>query len=327
MMNYKIISTTKLPLPILSLQITQGCNLACLHCDFQRGFRENKNSRPLHMSSDLFENVLGQYARYEQTPEKYITLSVGGEPMFHPKFLDLAKRVDIAGITFGFDTNATKLDTPTIKALLEMSSFKRIIFSIDGASSKVYESIRVGAKLEQVKANVLNFLRLAQEYGRTDIISRVNMVLQEQNQEEANDIIEFWTPKVAQVNISVLRVGTKFVNPNWMPDKRVACNFPTDYMRVLTDGSVVVCVIDDNYVSTLGSLKDNSLEDIWNGLEYQKLRASHNDGNYGYLQICEDCDAWAGRFQANEHKQFSPTITLGIRPANIIAFQTKPNPL
>ena len=82
--------------------------------------------------------------------------------------------------------------------------------------------------------------------------------------------------------------------------------------------------IDDNYVSKLGSFKDASLEDIWNGLEYQKLRAAHNDGNYGYLPICEDCDAWAGRFQAKEHKPFSETITTGIRPANIVAFQTKP---
>ena len=307
----------------LSLQITQSCNFACLQCDFQRNIRSISNTRPVDMSRALFSSIIEQYQAYTQQSPKTVVLSAGAEPMMHPFFLDLCKEVDTAGIFFSFDTNASKLDKNIAKELLSLPKFKRITFSVDGFSATVFESIRRGGNFEEITGNILNFLEIASNYDRTDLWIEVNMVLQEKNKHEADKVIEYWIKQVSQVNISTLRQGTSYESPNWLPKDRTPCDFLDNYLRVLTDGSVVVCCIDDQFVSKIGDISKQSLEEIWNGEEYQKLREAHVAGDYGYLPICLDCQAWAGFYQARNFHSVSDEITIGYRPVNIVAFKIK----
>ncbi|MDD5456961.1 MAG: radical SAM/SPASM domain-containing protein, partial [Candidatus Margulisbacteria bacterium] len=321
MIKYKLVSFIKIALPTLSVQITQACNYSCIHCDFQKSIRMTMNQRPLHMSLELFHKIVEQYQAYAPNTLRHVSLSAGGEPMMHPSFNEICRYLDRAGISFGFDTNASKLDFPTATGLLSLPHFKRIVFSVDGFSADVYEAIRRGGNFENVIENIRNFLALAGYYDRKDITTRINMVLQSKNVHEVENMISYWTPQVSQVNISVLRKGTRFISPNWLPAERKSCDFLRNYMRILTDGTVIVCCIDDQFVSFIGNFNESSLEDIWNGPEYQKLRAAHDSGDYGYFPVCSDCDAWAGFYPAREFRQFSDTITVGVRPANIIAFK------
>lgn len=324
-MNYKTISLQNLPLPTLSIQITKACNYSCLQCDFQRSIRTSKDKSPTHMPVEYFSEILNQYKSYPQNMTKKVVLSAGAEPMMHPQFIDICRLLDQAGISFTFDTNVSLLDIEKSKMLLSFQWFKRIAFSVDGFTPNVFESIRRGSSHNLVVNNILNFLSLAKEYGRNDVVTEVNMVLQEKNAHEVEKIILYWTPLVSQVNISSLRIGTKYASPNWLPDERTSCNFLRKYMRILTDGKVVFCCIDGKFSSEIGDMNTSSLEEIWNGKEYQKLREAHDSGNYGYLPICDDCQAWAGFYQPRDIRNLNDSIMLGTRPVNIVATRINKN--
>jgi sulfatase maturation enzyme AslB (radical SAM superfamily) len=274
------------------------------------------------MPLDLFHKLVEQYKTYIPNSPKSITLSAGAEPMVHPYFLELCEEIDQANIAFTFDTNATLMNSRMAEKLLSFKQFKRVAFSLDGYTANVYESIRRGAKFDKVVGNILNFLDLCEKCQRTDIKVEINMVLQDKNAHQVEDYILFWTPKVSQVKISALRNGTTFENPNWLPSERMPCNFLFDYMRVLTDGSVMVCCIDDKFTSKIGDTNIHTLAEIWNGENYRRLRESHENGDYGYFSICASCDAWAGFYPPRYFSQLTPDITLGKRPVNLVAFKT-----
>ena len=194
-----------------------------------------------------------------------------------------------------------------------------MFFSIDGASPEIYEASRNGANFERVHTNVLGFLNLAKRMERRDLHTRVNMVLQERNQDEADSFIRYWAPKVSQVNVSSLRVGTKVINPRFMPQERTPCRFLWEHSRVLTDGSVVICCVDDKFTSVIGDLRDNGLAEIWRGTEYEKIRARHLKGDFSDPEICKHCDSWAGFLPARSSRLSLPCTVISERPANLVA--------
>lgn len=310
---------SNLNLPNLSVQINQDCNLACAHCGFQAHLRRHANDRPLNMGVAFFEEIIGQYRSYAQERPKYLSLSAGGEPLMHPAFLALCERADRAGLPFGLDTNATLLNGETARALLSLPHFKRIVFSIDGFKSETYESIRRGADFDAVHAQVIEFLRLARQCGRGDLHTRVNMVLQERNAGETEEFIRYWAGRVSQVNVSSLRVGTRIINPRFLPAERSPCRFLWDYTRVLTDGRVVICCVDDKFTSVIGDLRDQRLAELWQGARYRELRERQTHGDFSDPAMCSECTAWAGFLPGRKSTLMPPCTVVEERPANLVA--------
>lgn len=308
-----------LGLPNLSVQLNRNCNFACAHCGFQSHFRETHSSRPMYISVDLFTEIVDKYRSLEQRETRFLSLAAGSEPLLHPAFLDLCHYANRCDVDFGFDTNASLLAQDVSRGLLAMRSFKRIVFSVDSLVPETYAAIRVGGHLYEVRQNVLDFLRLAKNAGRDDIHSRVNIVEQFANRHEIDDFIRYWAPHVSQVNVIQQRYGTRVPRPHWQPEKRLACGFLYNHMRILTDGTVIVCCVDDSFESVIGSVTASSLADIWRGPMYESLRARQQAGDFSGLAICRDCNCWTGFLRPRVYRRLQPDIVLGERPLGIVA--------
>lgn len=132
------------------------CNLRCLMCGFSDP-RVEKLTR-YDMPSELFAKIAADvFPR-----ANYLALSCLTEPFMTRDFLsrlDLVKRyaVPVTEII----TNGTLLNTRRIRKLIEIP-ISRIGISLDGATARTYESIRIGAKFTEV----LNNIRLLQEMKR-----------------------------------------------------------------------------------------------------------------------------------------------------------------
>jgi radical SAM protein with 4Fe4S-binding SPASM domain len=63
-------------------------------------------------------------------------------------------------------------------------------------------------------------------------------------------------------------------------------------MAVLTNGKAVPCCRDYDYEIDVGSLAEQSLEEVWGGERYERLRRLHAEGQWDRLPICNDCDTW-----------------------------------
>ncbi|MGB9785289.1 MAG: radical SAM protein, partial [Fervidicoccaceae archaeon] len=84
----------------LYLEITSRCNLNCKMC-----FKQYWEDKDGDMSSELFMKILEDA---EEFPELRMIIFGGiGEPLVHPKFLEMMREVKRRGHALGITTNGT----------------------------------------------------------------------------------------------------------------------------------------------------------------------------------------------------------------------------
>src|SRR5208337_5402262 len=84
-------------------QITNECNLACLHCIEESG---PGKAFPDELSD---EQVFGVLRQIVEMDIPYLSFS-GGEPMLHPRFFDMVAYVCDHGVQLKVETNGNYLD-------------------------------------------------------------------------------------------------------------------------------------------------------------------------------------------------------------------------
>ena len=69
------------------------------------------------------------------------------------------------------------------------------------------------------------------------------------------------------------------------------CEYPWTSLSVMADGSVVPCTQDYDVEMVLGNVREQTLEEIWNGEKYREFRRMHITGEFpkGY-KCSERCD-------------------------------------
>lgn len=116
-------------------QLTNECNLACLHCIEESG--PGKAFRDELSRAQIFE-ILDQLAA-KDVP--YLSLS-GGEPMLHPLFFEMVEYICASGTQLKIETNGHHLD-PDSCARLKGLGVKAVQVSLDGATRETFNRMRV----------------------------------------------------------------------------------------------------------------------------------------------------------------------------------------
>jgi MoaA/NifB/PqqE/SkfB family radical SAM enzyme len=116
-------------------QITNECNLACLHCIEESG--PGKAFKDELDDVQLFR-VLAQLMDNEVP---YLSFS-GGEPMVHPRFFDMAEYVCSRGAELKIETNGHYLTQDNCERMKRLG-VKAVQVSLDGASRATFNRMRV----------------------------------------------------------------------------------------------------------------------------------------------------------------------------------------
>jgi MoaA/NifB/PqqE/SkfB family radical SAM enzyme len=129
-------------------QITNECNLACLHCIEESGpgkaFKDELGR----------EEVLGVIDQLMEHEVPYLSFS-GGEPMLHPHFFEMVERVTSRGSQLKIETNGHYL-TPENCARLKELDVKAVQVSLDGASSATFGRMRVRGEFDKTVQGIRN---------------------------------------------------------------------------------------------------------------------------------------------------------------------------
>jgi MoaA/NifB/PqqE/SkfB family radical SAM enzyme len=123
-------------------QITNECNLACLHCIEESG---PGKAFPDELSKDEVFDVLGQMIAC-QVP--YLSFS-GGEPMGHPHFFEMAEYVCSCGGHLKVETNGHYLGPEVCRRLADIG-VQAVQVSLDGASRESFNRMRVRGDFDRV---------------------------------------------------------------------------------------------------------------------------------------------------------------------------------
>jgi len=129
-------------------QITNECNLACLHCIEESGpgkafSDELDREGALRVVDELMANEV-----------PYLSFS-GGEPMLHPHFFEMVERVTSRGSQLKIETNGHYLD-PENCARLAALEVKAVQVSLDGATSATFGRMRVRGEFDRTIQGIRN---------------------------------------------------------------------------------------------------------------------------------------------------------------------------
>ncbi len=127
-------------------QITNECNLACLHCIEESG--PGKAFRDELSETEIF----GVLAQLMDGEVPYLSFS-GGEPMLHTRFFEMVEYVCGRGGQLKIETNGHYLSAENCRRLAELG-VKAVQVSLDGASRETFNRMRVRGDFDCTVAGI-----------------------------------------------------------------------------------------------------------------------------------------------------------------------------
>jgi pyrroloquinoline quinone biosynthesis protein E len=311
----KPITNPFLPFSI-DIEPTIRCNLKCPSCQSPMIKREK-----MDLSFSLFKEILDQIPTLLE-----IKITGMGEPLLNNDFfkmVDYAQRKNISVFSF---SNGKIIDKEVATQIIE-SGLREITISIDGATPKTHNRIRVGSNLEQV-LEAVKLLVFSRGRSRYPIIS-IWFVGRKSNIHELPDLLDickklkvdyltfqhdltFWGKEkwrrlmkedaldrnikfgeqiIKEAIKKAHYLGLKFIHfqkNKFHPKPGKQCYWPWQSCFVATNGEVVpCCLIADPQVKSLGDLSKERFRDVWNCKDYQEFRKMIRECRIP--DFCKDC--------------------------------------
>ncbi len=279
------------PVPLVDqIELTNYCPMQCRFCP--RGV-PGEISRPQgKMNFILFQSLLEQLPRGQQYYH-YLELNLMGESLLHPEVDRFVEAVARCGILPELSVNPSML-TPELSRRLLGAGIARLVISLDGINNEMLMGLRgKSANYDKAAANLYALLNIAEECTNPPqiVIQMIDFV---RNRGQQKEFLETWgnTGKPFVVAyIKPLDGADPDTGQRNSTSPRFLCTYPFSSVSVLWDGSVVPCCRDAKGQYILGNLNENSLEEIWNGDQAERLRDAYRNDEFGDSHLCKDC-AW-----------------------------------
>ena len=136
----------------LYIETTNICNIDCVTC-----MRNSWLVDEGLMSDETFDHILASLERIG--PPLSLTFMGIGEPLAHPRTVDMIARIKALGMRVEMVSNGTLLTEKRARGLIE-AGLDVLWISIDGAKPESYADVRLGAQLPLVLENLERFRRL-----------------------------------------------------------------------------------------------------------------------------------------------------------------------
>jgi MoaA/NifB/PqqE/SkfB family radical SAM enzyme len=128
------------------VEATNKCNLNCSTC-----MRNVWDVKFGHMTEETFECILASFQDLPNKPELFF--GGYGEPLSHPRILDMIQRAKGLGHRVSLITNGTLLTEQVAYRLIELK-LDMLWVSMDGASPECYMDVRLGDALPRIIENL-----------------------------------------------------------------------------------------------------------------------------------------------------------------------------
>jgi MoaA/NifB/PqqE/SkfB family radical SAM enzyme len=278
----------------------------------------------LDLPIERLERILGQMPELERTK-----LMGAGEPLLHPLFFDIVRRIKRRHIRVWTITNGTTLHRPEVQRQILESGLDELWVSIDGAKPETHARSKDGADLNRILEGVK---RLVEQRGHS---KRPRLATEctgnPENLAELPDILDLvadlgfeeltyvtqpsswgrdsliprlketrlqlesqeFTRQIEEVRQRARRrgVGLKlWAAHRFSPERR--CFWPWESCFISAGGYVTSCAVTtDPSLRSFGRVDDTPFKIIWNSSQYQDLRRAHREKSIPALcRLCYGLD-------------------------------------
>ncbi|MCF6154399.1 MAG: radical SAM protein [Candidatus Brocadia sp.] len=295
----------------IQIEITNRCNYTCGMCP-----RESFNLPEKDISLDLFQKIIDRLElRYN------ITLTGWGEPLLHPKLMDMIVYTKVKGHYVGMTTNGLLLASFIDRIIDTVDKLTISLDNIEGGSevidghpsNKVVQKnieflmkyrgdktkptvtiqITMHAKRQcldtirfagEVGADRVYLVRLNNPLGNSDF-KRPSLEEELEIYKESEEIAKKYGLQVdnnyTAFDNGLLRLLYKRLRPVMYRFDKY-CPKPYDYLYINIDGKATPCCDLPRY--EVGNILKQSIDEIWHGENMQYFREHQND-------VCGNCDA------------------------------------
>ncbi|MFQ5955049.1 MAG: radical SAM/SPASM domain-containing protein [Kiloniellales bacterium] len=285
--------STQAPLPVpevperLLLDLHGACNLRCPMCllhgsDDRDAVKAKIGTMTVDQAREIMDEVM--HASPLMQP------SMWGEPLLARELRAHVSDMKKRGITVAMNTNGLTLTEALARFFVEVK-LDSIFFSLDSTTPETLKKVRGVDKLDKIKRNLMMMLRVRGDatYPRIG----VSFTVQEENQHELDEFVDYWTRIV-----DVVRVGAVYEDGRLtgikVPDKRVPCHALYQTMPIHSNGDVSICCFDSFGTEVMGNVFAEGVEAVWHGERFGRVRHFHETGQWDKVPFCKNCNAWAG---------------------------------
>jgi len=283
--NYYENNQTLPDFPIyLIIEPVSACNLRCPFChQVDDNFTNNKKMMG-SMDFSLFKKIIDEAS---DSGTNAITLTCRGEPTLHPQIGEMLEYCSGKFLELKMNTNATRLNEKLIHQILK-SGMTDLVFSVDSYFKEEFESLRVGAIFEDVLNNIKKFKEIREKfYPNSSCVTRVSGV--NVGKQDPVKFKEFWEQYVDYV-VMVKMLQRWDIYKNRKEDAgKGFCHYLGRSLSIYFDGAVIPCDIDYEGRLSVGSIKENSIKEIWLGEKYKQMVLDHKNGKRSKYFPCDRC--------------------------------------
>lgn len=270
--------------PSVEIEPTSFCNLNCVTCC------QSETPRPKgFMKMDLFHKIVDDAA---DLGIKRIQLYLLGEPMMHPKIVDMIRYIKSKEIAFHLTTNGVLLTREKSEAILRcgVTSADYITFSILGFSKEVHELMMRGVDHERVVQNVHDLVNARKRMHLNGPVIETVYYSTKENQHELQPWLAYWSKIVDHANNGGKAIEA-FIDQSLPTQPRTrTCSILWERMAVLWNGDVAICGEDMNGEYIVGNLENQSIQEVWLGEKLTRIKQLHKEGRFAEIPICKFCD-------------------------------------
>ncbi|MGH9338197.1 MAG: radical SAM/SPASM domain-containing protein [Acidobacteriota bacterium] len=266
------------------IELTNVCNARCTIC----ATPTMKRKREI-MSMDLFRKIVDECARYQA---RKILPFLHGETLLIPGVVDYFRyiRQKCPDTHLNLTTNGSKLSSELTETFLQEDLLDSVIVSIDGGNQEAFERIRLGLKYDQVRNNVLHFIRRRNELGRKSPAVSIAMVTVGENRDTRRQLRQAWK-EADQVRFSVyFNWAGQLQNKGRTPHKVNFCERLYHYITIQADGRVAMCCFDSEAEYAVGDVRESSIHEVWHSAAFQEKRRWLYEKSFDKLRLCGQCD-------------------------------------
>lgn len=271
------------------LEISNICNVQCSFCPVV------EKDKKL-MSLDEFEAILKQVAPLAEI----VCLHLMGEPLAHPKFLQILDICEKYNTQIDLTTNGILINRYK-ENIVNSKCIRQINFSLQAFKDNFPER-----DINTYLNPIFEFVKLAHDVKPT-LYMNFRLWNQESSYSDNEDIflkIENYFGVEINRNIVVgaikskniwnklyLHFDSRFEWPSFsLPQqgKQGRCHGAVNHIGIHADGSVVPCCLDKDAVINLGNVKEQALTDILNSDRFTKMRKGFLNGVL-VEDFCQHC--------------------------------------
>jgi len=244
-----------------------GCNLKCSICDHVNMTRPIKK-----MDFALYVKIIDEIA--EKNPSARVWEIFFGDPFICNDMAERIRYAKDAGLTdVVLNTNGALMAKERSRTYVD-AGLDCMYVGVDAFKKETYDKIRIGGDFNTVLKNVMDYRELTENIF-------VQFVETELNIDEKEDFIEFWKSIGIKVKIRPMVSWIGLVdNGKDAKQNTDTCYWYKNSMSICNDGRVALCACDIHCRFPVGSILENSIEEVW-----KKMQLEESD-------VCKTCGDW-----------------------------------